>query len=63
MRRALEGYDGGIIVNGKVLNNLRYADDTTLIAKNEEEMATMLKLVTKESRPRDQPREDQTHVD
>ncbi|XP_071580973.1 uncharacterized protein [Temnothorax nylanderi] len=49
MRRALEGKSGGIIINGKNLNNLRYADDTTLIAKNEEELTKMLELVTKES--------------
>lgn len=29
-------------INSKMLNNLRYADDTTLIAKNEEGMARML---------------------
>lgn len=50
MRRALEKDDGGIIINGNNLNNLRYADDTTLIAKSEEEMAKMLESVTKENK-------------
>jgi len=50
MRRALDLEEGGITINGKMLNNLRYADDTTLIAKNEEETARMLGSVAGESR-------------
>jgi len=38
-----------ITINGKKLNNLRYADDTTLIAKIEE-VARMLGRVADESR-------------
>ena len=37
MRRALEGFDGGINISGRKVCNLRYADDTTLIATTEDE--------------------------
>ena len=32
MREALEGWDEGISIGGRRITNLRYADDTTLIA-------------------------------
>ena len=35
---------------GKVSNNLRYADDTTLMAESEEELQSLLKRVKEESR-------------
>ena len=39
MRNAgLEEAQAGIKIAGKNLNNLRYADDTTLIAESEEEL-------------------------
>ena len=34
---------------GEIINNLRYADDTTLMAKNEEEVKNLLMKVKKES--------------
>lgn len=33
MRKALEGKEIGIKINGKLVNNVRYAYDTVLIAK------------------------------
>ena len=33
MREALEDWDGGISIGGRRITNLRYADDTTLIAE------------------------------
>ena len=33
MRQALEDWDGGISIGGKRITNLRYADDTILIAE------------------------------
>lgn len=50
MRRALDDYEGGISIGGKKLTNLRYADDTTLLAKDEDELRKMLKNVTTESK-------------
>lgn len=50
IRRALENFDGGVSINGKKIQNLRYGDDITLIARDEEEMSTLLELVAKESR-------------
>ena len=39
MRNAgLEEAQGGIKIAGRNINNLRYADDTTLTAENEEEL-------------------------
>ena len=38
-----------IKIAGKNINNLRYADDTTLMAESEEELKTLLMKVKKES--------------
>ena len=35
----------GIKIAGKNINNLRYTDDTTLMAKNEEELKSLLMRV------------------
>uniref|UniRef100_A0A8D8UV16 Craniofacial development protein 2 n=2 Tax=Cacopsylla melanoneura TaxID=428564 RepID=A0A8D8UV16_9HEMI len=40
--RALKHDSGGIRVNGTAVNNLRYADDTILIAENMQDLQTML---------------------
>ena len=50
MRNAeLEEAQAGIKVAGRNINNLRYADDTTLIAENEEELKNLLMKVKEES--------------
>ena len=50
MRNAgLEEAQAGIKVAGRNINNLRYADDTTLMAKSEEELNSLLMKVKKES--------------
>ena len=33
---------GGIKIAGRNINNLRYSDDTTLMAENEEELKSLL---------------------
>ena len=40
----LEEAQAGIKIAGKNINNLRYADDTTLMAKSEEELKSLLKV-------------------
>ena len=40
---------GGIKIAGRNINNLRYADDTTLMAENEEELKSLLIKVKEES--------------
>ena len=46
MRNAgLEETQAGIKIAGRNINNLRYADDTTLIAQSEEELKSLLKNV------------------
>ena len=46
MRNAeLEEAQAGIKIAGRNINNLRYADDTTLIAESEEELKTLLMKV------------------
>ena len=46
MRNAgLEAAQAGIKTAGKNLNNLRYADDTTLMAESEEELKSLLMKV------------------
>ena len=50
MRNAgLEEAQAGIKIAGRNLNNLRYADDTTLIAESEEELKSPLMKVKVES--------------
>ena len=45
MRNAgLEETQAGIKIAGRNINNLRYADDTILMAKSEEELKTLLKV-------------------
>ena len=39
----------GIKIAGRNINNLRYADDTTLMAEREEELNSLLKKVKEES--------------
>ena len=39
-------------MGGRLINNLRYADDTVLIAKNEEDLQNMLKIKVDESSKR-----------
>ena len=41
----LEETKAGIKIAGRNINNLRYADDTTLIAENEEELKSLLMKV------------------
>ena len=45
----LEKAEAGIKIVGKNINNLRYADDTTLMADNEEELNGLLMKVKEES--------------
>ena len=45
----LEEAQAGIKIARRNINNLRYADDTTLMAENEEEWKSLLMKVNKES--------------
>lgn len=49
MRRALDGWEGGISIGGRKISNLRYADDTTLFASSEQELAQLFTRVAEES--------------
>ena len=50
MRNAgLEEAQAGIKLGGRNSNNLRYADDTTLMAESEEELKSLLMKVKEES--------------
>ena len=50
MRNAgLEEAEAGIKISGRNINNLRYADDTTLMAESEEELKSLLMKVKVES--------------
>ena len=50
MRNAgMEEAQAGIKIAGRNINNLRYADDTTLMAKSEEELKRLLFKVKEES--------------
>ena len=45
----LEEAQGGIKIAGRNVNNLRYADDTTLMAEREEKLKSLLMKVEEES--------------
>ena len=50
MRNAgLEETQAGIKIGGRNINNLRYADETTLMAESEEELKSLLMKVKEES--------------
>ena len=50
MRNAgLDEAQAGIKIVGRYINNLRYADDTTLMAESEEELKNLLMKVKEES--------------
>ena len=42
MNDGLDEAEAGIKIAGRNINNLRYADDTTLMAKSEEELKNLL---------------------
>ena len=45
----LDEAQAGMKIAGRNINNLRYADDTTLMAKSEEELKSLLMKVKEES--------------
>ena len=45
----LEEGQGGIKIAGRNINNLRYADDTTIMAESEEELKKLLMKIKEES--------------
>ena len=45
----LEESQAGIIIARRNINNLRYADDTTLMAESEEDLKSLLMKVKEES--------------
>ena len=46
----LDEVQAGIKIAGRNINNLRYADDTTLMAESEEELKSLLMKVKEESK-------------
>ena len=46
---ALDEAQAGIKIAGRNINNLRYADDTTLMVESEEELKSLLMKVKEES--------------
>ena len=45
----LDEAQAGIKIDGRNINNLRYADDTTLMVESEEELKSLLMRVKEES--------------
>ena len=46
----LEEAQAGIKIAGRNINNLKYADDTTVMAESEEELKSLLMKVKEESK-------------
>ena len=49
MNCCLEERQARIKINGRTINNLRYADDTTLMAESKKELKSLLMNVKEES--------------
>ena len=49
MNHKLDESQAGIKLSGRNINNLRYADDTTLMAESEEELKGLLMRMKEES--------------
>ena len=47
----LDEAQAGIKIAGRNINNLRYADDTTLMAESEEELKSLLKVKGESEKP------------
>ena len=45
MREALEDLDVGISIGGRMITNLRYNDDTTLIAETKNDLIAFMEIV------------------
>lgn len=50
MRKVLEGWEGGITIGGRKISNLRYADDTLILAATEEELRAIMEKLERVSR-------------
>ena len=51
----VEEAQAGIKIAGRHINNLRYADDTTLMAESEEELKSLLMKVKENGKGNDNP--------
>ena len=63
-KSGLEETQAGIKIAGRNINNLRYSDDTTLMAESEEELKSLLMKVKEESGKswlKDQHSENEDH--
>ena len=49
IREAEVNEDGGVKIGGRKINNLRYADDTTLLADKPEKLKRIVKKLKEES--------------
>ena len=52
MREALEGHNKGFQLAGRLINNLRYADDVVLIATSREDLQELVNRVSAASKNR-----------
>ena len=48
MRNDLDGFEGGIVVGDRLVNNLRYADDTTLVCSSKDDLTDLIDRVKNE---------------
>ena len=53
MKCLLDEAQAGIMIAGRNINNLKYADDTTLMAESKEELKSLLMKVKEESEKAD----------
>ncbi|VEN61076.1 unnamed protein product [Callosobruchus maculatus] len=49
MRQVPDNWNGGITIGGSKISNLRFADDTTLIAASQEELVALLNVLGQHS--------------
>jgi len=50
MRETLDGFQGGLLIGGRIITNLRYADDIILLATLEAELQELMDRLDRVSR-------------
>jgi len=49
IKRSLQNREEGININGTIINNIRYADDTVILAESGEQLQILMEILNKES--------------
>jgi hypothetical protein len=45
IKRSLQNREDGMNINGTIINNIRYADDTIILAESVEQLQTVMEII------------------